>query len=121
MPCWTPASGSEADVIVGPEVTMPGAVDPEEISHEQQEAAGLSQGQLVRRRFLRHKGAMAALVLLIFIVLLATTSIGWGPIPGWSKYDSSSVVPPNPDQSPTMSLRPTWLGGDGVRFGDHPF
>ena len=20
-----------------------------------------------------------------------------------------------------MSLRPTWLGGAGIRFGDHPF
>jgi ABC-type dipeptide/oligopeptide/nickel transport system permease subunit len=104
-----------------PEVIDPDAVVPDEISHEQQEVAGLSQGQIVRRRFLRHKAAMASLVLLIFIVLLATTSIGWGPIPGWWKYDSSSVVRPNPDQSPTMSLRPAWLGGDGLRIGDHPF
>ena len=64
---------------------------------------------------------MASLVLLIFIVLLATTSIGWGPIPGWWKYDTPTVVPPNPDQAPTMSLRPGWLGGAGIRIGDHPF
>jgi peptide/nickel transport system permease protein len=64
---------------------------------------------------------MVSLLVLIFIVLLATTSIGWGPIPGWWKYTSTSIVPPNPDQSPTMSLRPTWLGGDGVMIGDHPF
>ena len=105
-----------------PERIIPDELDPDEpIGHEQQEVAGLSQGQIVRRRFFRHKAAMASLVLLIFIVLLATTSIGWGPIPGWWKYDSSTVVRPNPDQSPTLSLRPGWLGGEGLRIGDHPF
>ena len=29
--------------------------------------------------------------------LLAVTSIGVGPIPGWWKYDYTDVVPPNPD------------------------
>ncbi len=99
----------------------PHEIGPDEISLEQKEVAGLSQGQIVRRRFFRHKAAMAALALLIFIVLLATTSIGFGPFPGWWKYSSTTVVPPNPDQSPTLSLRPTWLGGTGVMVGDHPF
>ena len=94
---------------------------PTRSASNSKEVAGLSQGQIVRRRFVRHKGAMAALVLLIFIVLLATTSIGFGPFPGWWKYSSTTVVPPNPDQSPTLSLRPTWLGGAGVMIGDHPF
>jgi len=88
---------------------------------EQKEVAGLSQGQIVRRRFFRHKGAMFALIMLGIIILLAATSIGWGPIPGWWKYSHTDLVPPNPDQSPTMSLRPTWLGGAGFQFGDHPF
>jgi peptide/nickel transport system permease protein len=96
-------------------------VDPEEQSFEQREVAGLSQSQIVRRRFFRHKGAMVSLILLVFIVVLAATSIGWGPIPKWWKWDYNSTVPPNPDQGPTMSLRPTWLGGAGVQLGDHPF
>ena len=96
-------------------------VEVDEQSLEQHEVAGLSQGQIVRRRFFRHKGAMVSLVVLIFILLLAATSIGWGPIPGWWKYDYTTVIPPNPDQSPTMSLRPSWLGGAGITFGDHPF
>lgn len=93
----------------------------DEKSFEQLEVAGLSQSQIVRRRFFRHKGAMVSLIVLIVIVVFATTSIGWGPIPGWWKYDYDTVVPPNPDQSPTMSLRPSWLGGAGIQIGDHPF
>jgi len=93
----------------------------EEATAEQQEVIGLSQGQIVRRRFLRHKGAMLSLALLFFIVLLAATSIGWGPIPGWWKWDYTDLVPPTNVQEPTLSIRPTWLGGDGIHLGDHPF
>lgn len=42
-----------------------------------------SQGQLVRRRFFRHKGAMISMAVLLVIVVFAFTSIGIGPIPGW--------------------------------------
>ncbi|MGH9132842.1 MAG: ABC transporter permease [Ilumatobacteraceae bacterium] len=96
-------------------------LDADELTLEQKEVAGLSQAQIVRRRFLRHKAAMVSLLVLILIVLLAATSIGWGPIPGWWKYSASTIVPPNPDQEPTMSLRPSWLGGAGITVGDHPF
>jgi glutathione transport system permease protein len=96
-------------------------VEPDEQSFEQKEVAGLSQSQIVRRRFFRHKGAMISSAVLLFIVLLATTSIGWGPIPGWWKYSYTTVIPKQQDQSPTMSLRPTWLGGAGIHLGDHPF
>ncbi len=96
-------------------------VQPDEMNLEQREVAGLSQGQIVRRRFFRHRGAMVSLVVLILIVVIAITSVGAGPIPGWWQYTSDSLVPPNPDQSPTLSLRPTWLGGGGVTIGDHPF
>jgi peptide/nickel transport system permease protein len=92
-----------------------------EQSIEQAEVAGLSQGQIVRRRFLRHKGAMIACVVLLFIVVLAATSIGWGPIPGWWKYDYAELIPNQPDDGPTLSLRPTWLGGAGIQLGEHPF
>jgi len=64
---------------------------------------------------------MVSLIVLVLIVLLATTSIGWGPVDGWWKYDYTTVIPPNPDQSPTMSLRPEFLGGAGIQVGDHPF
>lgn len=96
-------------------------LDTGERNLELEEVIGLSQGQIVRRRFFRHKGAMASLFMLTFIVLLSATSVGWGPIPGWWQWGYTSVVPPNPDQGPTMSLLPSWLGGAGIQVGDHPF
>ena len=82
---------------------------PDELTHEQREVAGLSQGQIVRKRFIRHKGAMISLVLLAFIIIVAVTSVGAGPIPGFQ------------DEGPTISIIPSFLGGDGLAWGDHPF
>jgi peptide/nickel transport system permease protein len=96
--------------------------DADESAIERAEVAGLSQGQIVRRRFLRHRGAMAACIVLFLIIVLATTSIGWGPIPGWWKWSYTDLVPSQSGEgAPTLSLRPTWLGGDGIHLGDHPF
>ena len=99
----------------------PHAVAADEQLHEQKEVAGLSQMQIVRRRFLRHKGAMIALLVLAGIVIMSITSLGAGPIPGWWKWSHTDVVPVTPDDGPTMSLRPTWLGGAGIHLGAHPF
>jgi peptide/nickel transport system permease protein len=96
-------------------------VELSEQSFEQREVAGLSQGQIVRRRFVRHRGAMVSLVVLLLIVVLAVTSIGAGPIPGWWKYDANTLIPPTVDDGPTMSLLPEFLGGAGIQIGDHPF
>lgn len=83
---------------------------------ELKEVEGLSQGRIVLRRFLRHRGAMVASFFLVGIVLLATTSIGWGPIPGWWNYGPNELAPVvNPGGSPTMSL------DGGITFGEHPF
>jgi peptide/nickel transport system permease protein len=87
---------------------------------ELKEVEGLSQGQIVRRRFLRHRGAMVAMVVLLLVVLLAATSIGWGPVPGWWIWDYTSSGPVVNGGRPTLSL-PTWLGGDGFALGEHPF
>jgi ABC-type dipeptide/oligopeptide/nickel transport system permease subunit len=94
----------------------------DEISLEMNEVVGLSQAQIVRRRFFRHRGAMLSLAILVFIIVLSATSVGWGPIPGWWKWDYNELVPRvEGDGGPTLSLRPTWLGGAGVMLGDHPF
>ncbi|NLT25184.1 MAG: ABC transporter permease [Microbacteriaceae bacterium] len=54
----------------------------DELTIEQKETIGLSQGQIVRRRFFRHKGAMIALGVLIAIVLFVFSSVGtMVPIP----------------------------------------
>jgi ABC-type dipeptide/oligopeptide/nickel transport system permease subunit len=96
------------------------------------ETEGLSQGQIVRKRFLQHKGAMIAVFALSTIVLFVFSAlkmkIGPWTYPGWWKYTIEDL----PDLSaqgcadglvgcPTLSVRPTWLGGDGIQFGEHPF
>ncbi|GAB4065850.1 ABC transporter permease [Angustibacter speluncae] len=79
-----------------------------------------SQAELVRRRFLRHRGALGGMIVLAFVVVLAFTSIGFGPIPGWwskSYLDPSTVVNRG---APTLDLIP-WLDGDGFSIGENPF
>ncbi|MCR2784444.1 MULTISPECIES: ABC transporter permease [unclassified Microbacterium] len=81
----------------------------------------LSQGRLVRRRFLRHRAALISVGVLILVVLLAFTSIGFAGIPGWwgkSYLAAGDVIDGG---RPTLSLIPTWLGGEGIRWGEHPF
>ncbi len=89
-----------------------------EISIEQKETEGLSQGQIVRRRFFRHRGAMISGVVLVLIVLLAFTSVGvtlWGlRIPGWWQYSWTDISDKVNNGAPTMSLWP-------LQFGQHPF
>ena len=94
---------------------------PDELTHEQREVAGLSQGQIVRKRFFRHKGAMISLVVLAFIIVIAVTSVGAGPIPGWYQWQHTDLIPPVQDEGPTISIIPSFLGGDGLAWGDHPF
>ncbi|MEJ7799040.1 MAG: ABC transporter permease, partial [Ilumatobacter sp.] len=84
------------------------------------EVAGLTQSQIVRRRFLRHKGAMLSLFVLLVIVVMSISSIGAGPIPGWWKYSHTDLIPSTTDEGPTISF-PSWLGGSGLAWGDHPF
>lgn len=71
-----------------------------------------SQGQLVRRRFFRHKGAMISLVVLVFIILLAFTSIGIGPIPGWWDKAFTQTGATVDGGRPTLGL---------FSIGEHPF
>jgi ABC-type dipeptide/oligopeptide/nickel transport system permease subunit len=81
---------------------------------ELKEVEGLSQGQIVFRRFIRHRGAMVSAVILFAILTLAATSIGWGPIPGWWQWGYAEM-------DPTVVLpggRPTWVLP--FDFGVHP-
>ena len=105
-----------------------------EQSLEQKALAGLSQGQLVRRRFFRHKGAMIALAVLVLTILLAFTSVGTVVggtgaleadangtlrvngfrIPGWWPLDWFTAYPIVNGGAPTLSLFP-------FSIGEHPF
>ena len=97
-------SGPEA----GQAGTRPDAVAP---AGGPAPTAAKSQGRLVLERFLRHKGALVGMAMLLFVMLLSFTSIGVGPIPGWWKYNFSEVMP-IAEGGPTLS----WTG-----LGDHPF
>lgn len=80
-----------------------------------------TQGQLVRRRFFRHRAAMISLTVLILVILLAFTSIGWLGIPGWWIYDYTTPGIVVNRGAPTLSVLPEFLGGDGFHIGLHPF
>ncbi|MBL1066019.1 ABC transporter permease [Streptomyces sp. 7-21] len=80
-----------------------------------------TQGQLVLRRFFRHKGALAGMILFGFVVLLTVTSIGYGPIPGWWDKDPNTIGTVTNEGRPTLSVVPEFLGGGGVHLGEHPF
>jgi ABC-type dipeptide/oligopeptide/nickel transport system permease subunit len=97
-----------------------GDLPADETSLEQKETVGLSQLQIVRRRFLRHRGAMISSIILLFILLLSVTSIGIGPIPGWWQWTPFDRPPPvNPRGEPTLSI--PFFGGTEFAIGDHPF
>lgn len=92
---------------------------------ELKEIEGLSQAQIVRRRFFRHKGAMVSIVVLTFIVLLAFTSVGISVFgfktPGWWMWTWTQIPDVIDRGRPSLSLIPEWLGGTGLRIGEHPF
>lgn len=89
---------------------------------ELKEVEGLSQGRIVFRRFLRHKGAMISLGVLVVVVLLAFTSIGldigFGIFKlrtgGWWQWNYVQITPVVNGGAPTMTLWPFSLGS-------HPF
>jgi peptide/nickel transport system permease protein len=95
------------------------------------ETEGLSQSQIVRKRFLQHKAAMLSVFILssliVFVFSALKLKIGPWTYPGWWPYGIEDL----PDLTtgckdglvgcPTMSLRPKWLGGAGLGLGEHPF
>ena len=95
------------------------------------ETEGLSQSQIVRKRFLQHKAAMLSVFILssliVFVFSALKLKIGPWTYPGWWPYGIEDL----PDLTtgckdglvgcPTMSLRPKWLGGAGIGLGEHPF
>ncbi|MCW2749028.1 MAG: transporter permease [Aeromicrobium sp.] len=92
---------------------------------ELKEIEGLSQGRIVMRRFLRHRGAIVSAILLLTLIIVAFSSEGIDAlglhIPGWWKYTYTHIGNVTNGGRPTLSLIPEWLGGAGIRWGDHPF
>jgi len=93
------------------------------------EVEGLSQGQIVRRRFFHHRAAVIALVSFASIILFVMTSLDskMGPIriPGWWHWTVEDIpelryedCPGGTTGCPTISLDPT---SDAFGLGTHPF
>lgn len=77
------------------------------------EVEGLSQAQIVWGRFIRHRGAMMGVAVLVLIALLSFSAMGIGPIPGWWKYQDHNASNDIVNMAaPTLS----WTG-----LGEHPF
>ena len=93
------------------------------------EVEGLSQGQIVRRRFFHHRAAVLALVTLASLILFVMTSLDSkvGPlrIPGWWQWTVEDIpelryedCPGGTTGCPTVSLDPT---SNAFGLGTHPF
>ncbi|HEY8295438.1 MAG TPA: ABC transporter permease [Micrococcaceae bacterium] len=99
--------------IVSPETTPPAAP-----AEQVEETKGLSQGQIVRKRFFGHTAAVVGLVVFAFVVLLVFSSQGiklwgWINIPGWWHYSYTDTPPVINGGQPTITGLFAW--------GDHPF
>jgi peptide/nickel transport system permease protein len=117
----------ETEPMLGdPEVPIPaGGAEHAENAIELHEVEGRSQGAIVMRRFLRHRGAMISLAVLVIIIILALSSEGLDllglKVHGWWKWTWTDLANISNGGQPTLSLIPQWLGGAGIRWGDHPF
>jgi peptide/nickel transport system permease protein len=92
------------------------------------EVEGLSQGQIVRRRFFRHRAAVVALItlssIIVFVLSALDTKIGPIRIPGWWKWSVEDIpelrfedCPGGTTGCPTLSIKP----GSDFGLGTHPF
>ena len=107
-----------------------------ELSGEQaifnKETEGLSQGQIVFRRFVRHKAAMtsvfvlASLITMVFTAL--DTKLGPWTIPGWWKHGFDELLdlrtegcPPGIVGCPTIDSVPSFIDGTAMGLGMHPY
>lgn len=99
---------------------------------QNKEIEGLSQSQIVRRRFVRHKAAMTSVFILLFLIVAVFTSleIKLGPIRwrGWwqFKYDEllelrTEGCPEGIVGCPTLDAVPSFIDGTPMGLGRHPF
>ena len=102
------------------------------------ETEGLSQGQIILRRFVRHRAAMTSLVALVFIVLFCFSASGIHlgtskdpiSIAGWWQHSFKDIDPEGAAEHicnngitgcPTMDLIPEFIDGTGMQIGENPF
>lgn len=115
----------------------PSLVEKNENEIANRETEGLSQRQIILRRFVKHKAAMASLFSLIMIIFFVFTASGLhlgtkdAPIsvPGWWPYSITDIDPEGAIAStcnggvtgcPTLDIFPEFIDGTGVQIGEHP-
>ena len=98
---------------------------------------GLSQRQIILKRFVKHKAAMGSLFALIVIVFFVFTATGLqvGPkalsvsVPGWWRYSITDIDPEGAVAAscnggvtgcPTLDVIPKFIDGDSMQIGAHP-
>ena len=103
-----------------------------ESSIENKEIEGLSQGQIVFRRFVRHKAAMTSVFVLLSLIVAVFTSleIKLGPLRwrGWWQFTYDELLdlrtegcPEGIVGCPTLDVVPSFIDGTGMGLGQHPF
>jgi peptide/nickel transport system permease protein len=102
------------------------------------ETEGLSQGQIILRRFVRHKAAMGSIVTLVLVILFVFSASGIHlgtdevpiQIPGWWHFWITDIDPQGALAAtcnggvtgcPTLDLIPPFIDGTGMQIGAHPF
>lgn len=96
---------------------------------ENRETSGLSQGQIVLKRFIGHKAAMVSLLVLVALILFVFTAggIAMGTqadpirIMGWWKWDFTDITELQGIGDPTLDIFPAFIDGTGINVGEHPF
>ncbi|MWB98131.1 ABC transporter permease [Agromyces seonyuensis] len=82
---------------------------------------GLSQGQIVRKRFFRHRAAVISLAVLVFVIVLSYSSVGLHVgglhLAGWWPWHWTTPLPVVDRGHPTLNLVP----GPDFGIGPHPF
>ena len=101
-------------------VMTPEPIDPSAEVEREFTIKARTQGQMVRGRFIRHRGAIIGFSVLIFVILLAYTSIGFWIVPGWWDLNYRTTGTLINEGAPTLDLIP-WIDGDGFAIGPHPF
>lgn len=102
------------------------------------DTAGLSQQQIITKRFIKHKAAMGSLITLLSIIVFVFSASGLNigykefniSTPGWWPYSITDIDPEGAIAStcrggvtgcPTLDLSPSFVDGDGMQLGNHPF
>ena len=64
---------------------------------------------------------MISFAILIFVAVMAFTSIGFGPFGGWWHHDYEHTGPVVNQGAMTLDVLPSFIDGDGLAWGNHPF